>query len=131
MHRRYFEALVCIGRARDDWQVAGLDAEAENLLALIDASGPLAMSGPSAKTLEHRLLVSTQQVHTKSGAHATELASWTHFAKTNDVSMRRRSSKKARTELEGVIAELDRAFASESRLPWVDRVFRGSYPPPP
>ncbi|HEU5055537.1 MAG TPA: hypothetical protein VFU21_03405 [Kofleriaceae bacterium] len=113
VHRRLFAALAAAGAERAAWQLAGLPRAAAALLARIDDEGPLEASGPAAKELERRLLAATRQVHTASGAHATELATWQHFRRAT--STRAIPAARGRTELEAAAASLG---ASRSLLPW-------------
>ncbi|HEY8142828.1 MAG TPA: hypothetical protein VIG06_09155 [Kofleriaceae bacterium] len=112
VHRRLFAALAAVGAERADWQLAKLPDPAAALLARIDADGSLEASGPPAKELERRLLVAARQVHTTSGAHATELATWTRFRAATKT--RAIAAARGRTELEAAAAEL----GARSLLPW-------------
>jgi len=77
VHAPLWPALLAVGRAREDWQFNGLSDAASNLLELVD-SGSTAMraTGPAAKELQVRLLVTAQQVHTEDGHHELALESW-------------------------------------------------------
>lgn len=81
VHRRLWPAVLSIARARDDAQMKGLSSAARRLLERVDEEGEVQAHGPAVKELESRLLVHTAQVHTKTGAHALVLTSWTIWAK--------------------------------------------------
>jgi hypothetical protein len=89
VHRRLWPPLVRIGRARTEWQLAGIGEVSLQLLASIErehtirsdllSTGHLSGSRGSRaalRDLEDRLLVLTRSVHTSTGAHALEAESW-------------------------------------------------------
>ncbi len=90
VHRRLWPAIYAVGRARETWQLAGLSAPAQRLLAFTDANvevqpndlppGPREAAPGSARELERRLLVHATEIHTPSGAHAKVLETWPHWA---------------------------------------------------
>jgi hypothetical protein len=79
---RLWPDLAAIGRARQDWQLAGLSA---GELALLDRVGTSAGQirldqrdlRAAGRRLEERLLVYADQVHTSAGHHVKVLGSWT------------------------------------------------------
>jgi len=113
VHRRLFAALAAAGGERAAWQMQKLPAAARALLADIDQAGALEASGPAVKELERRLLVAAHQVHTASGAHATELTTWKRFRRATGT--RVITAARGRTELE---AAADALGADRSLLPW-------------
>jgi hypothetical protein len=112
VHRRLFAALAAVGGEKASWQLARLPATARTLLRRVEAAGGARASGPPAKVLERRLLVASRQVHTASGAHATELATWAGFRRATGT--RAMSAARARTELEAAAA----AVGGRALLPW-------------
>lgn len=116
VHRRLWPALVAVGRAREPWQLRALPAAARALLARVDARGHVEASGPAAKTLERRLLVASEQVHTASGDHALELTTWARFVRTRRLRAGRRSPVSARAELTAATAAY--AGGAAPPLPW-------------
>jgi hypothetical protein len=112
VHRRLFAALAAVGAERATWQLARLPRPAASLLRRVDDEDALQASGPPAKELERRLLVAARQVHTDSGAHATELATWARFRATTKT--RTIAAARGRTELEVAAADL----GASSLLPW-------------
>lgn len=113
VHRRLFSALAAAGAERATWQLASLTRAAADLLDTIDAAGSLQTSGPPAKELERRLLVASRQVHTTSGAHATELSTWAKFRAATKT--RAITPARGRSDLEAAAAALG---AARSLLPW-------------
>ncbi len=111
VHRRLFAALAAIGSAREPWQTKGLDGEASALLARVDREGRVRASGKPAKTLELRLLAASAQVHTDSGKHVTELASWARFAEDRGVAAI--SPAEGKRAIEDAVGAL-----GGGRLPW-------------
>ena len=113
VHRKLFAALAAVGAERATWQLARLPRPAASLLRRVDDEEALEASGPPAKELERRLLVAARQVHTDSGAHATELTTWARFRAAT--STRTVTAARGRTELEEAAAALG---AARSLLPW-------------
>jgi hypothetical protein len=121
VHRRLWPALIAVGRAREPWQMSGLDREARVLLARVDEEGRASASGKPAAQLERRLLVASRQVHTSSGAHALELSSWEAFARAAGVPLRKRSVERSRAELVSALEALAAGTGGRARLPWAER----------
>lgn len=118
VHRRLWPALVAVGRAREPWQLDGLDDDARALLEVIDRDGRVRASGKPAKAIEQRLLAASVQVHTESGRHATELERWDAFARRRGLRIGRRSPADARAELEALRDAWADRFGHRARLPW-------------
>lgn len=113
VHRRLFAALAAAGAERAPWQLTRLPRAAATLLARIDDTGAVQASGPAAKELERRLLAATRQVHTTSGAHATELSTWKRFRRAT--ATRAIPAARGRADLESAATSLG---APRSLLPW-------------
>lgn len=119
MHRRYWPAIVAIGCAREDWQLAGLSSQARSLLAKVDNKEKCVRAvGEAARQLERALLVISEPVHTESGAHALNLMTWQRFARKRNLPLSRQSPQKARAKLEKVIRTMNAEFGARARLPW-------------
>ncbi len=118
VRRPLWSALACIGRAKEPWQMDGLSAFAAALLARVDAGERVQETGPHVKELERRLLCVGDQKHVETGEHRTELLGWKTFAKEHDVSLRRRSTAKAKAELEAIRDRWADARGRRARLPW-------------
>jgi hypothetical protein len=110
VHRRLFAALVDAGVRADD---AGVSPDARALLETVRREGSgVRGKGKPVKELETRLLVHGHQVHTDSGRHETELEAWPTFAARVGV------AAGAREDLEGAVAEMNRAVGGNGKLPW-------------
>jgi hypothetical protein len=118
VHRRLWPALAAVGGAKASWQTDGLDGEARALLERVEREGRVRASGKAAKRLEERLLVAGEQVHTDSGAHASELSSFARFAIDRGVGALP-SLEVARAELEAIVQALP--GGASARLPWIRR----------
>jgi hypothetical protein len=115
VHRRLFAALAAVGCERASWQTAQLPAAARALLRRVDAAGALRASGAAGKELERRLLVAARQVHTETGAHATELTTWAQFRRTTGT--RATSAARGRAALEEAAERLAPGHG-RALLPW-------------
>jgi hypothetical protein len=118
VHRRLWPALAAVGGAKARWQTDGLDDVARALLAQVEREGRVRASGKAAKALEERLLVAGEQVHTESGAHASELSSFARFAIDRGLEALP-SVADARAELERVVHAMP--GGASARLPWIKR----------
>ena len=78
-------------------------------------------SGEPAKMLEARLLVASRQVHTESGAHATEILTWETFARQVNAPLSRMSAAQAKTEIAQKVQAANDAFGAKGKLPWGNR----------
>lgn len=118
VHRRLWLPLVTVGQAREPWQTRRLPSAARRLLARVDAEVRVLAAGSPAKTLERRLLVASQQVHTATGDHALELSTWTCFARKRGLRLARQSAAESRAQLEAAASALGAAHGTSPRLPW-------------
>lgn len=117
VHRRLWPALVAIGSAREQWQLARLDAGAGALLERVEREGCVRATGKPAKALAARLLVTSAQVHTESGKHASELSSWARFVEQRGV-CEARSVADGKLEIAARVAAMVEASGGRGRLPW-------------
>jgi hypothetical protein len=125
VHRCMWREIIAVGRSREQWQTQGLSRETRALLAHVDKDKRLQAAGEPAKVLEARLLVASQQVHTDSGAHATELSTWEAFARQVGVTLPRVSAARARAKIERKVQAVIAAFGAEGKLPWEGRAGEG------
>jgi hypothetical protein len=119
VHGRRLPALCAIGAAREAWQMQALSREARALFERVEREGPVRASGAAAKELELRLLCAGQSVHTESGKHVTELASFEHVARARKLG-RLPAVARAKAELEALASALE----DPPRLPWLSSVKR-------
>jgi hypothetical protein len=133
VHRRLWPAVVAVGRSREPWQIRALPAAARSLLSRVTRQGELRTdriarprgSGAgsrtareAARTLETRLLVYSESIHTESGAHARRLETWDHWARRTGFGGKGMAAEKAKDQLEHALAEINARFGAEGRLPW-------------
>lgn len=119
VHGRLVPALCAVGAARESWQTRGLSGAARSLLERVDAENAVRASGAAAKELELRLLCAGQSVHTESGKHVTELASFEHLARARKLG-RLPPVAHAKAELETAASALE----DPPPLPWLASVKR-------
>jgi hypothetical protein len=118
VERRHWPALVAAARAREPWQTDGLSPDAARLLERVEASERVRASGKPARELESRLLVCGREVHTGSGAHASELETWARFARRRSVAPAPGGAAAARRALEAAAVELSAGSGARVWLPW-------------
>lgn len=118
VHRRLWPKIIVIGRSREPWQMDKLSREAKALLARVDKQSRVRASGKSAKILQQRLLVASQEVHTESGAHAMELMTWKVFAKERKVKLSKQSLTGAKKDVRELVDKLNTEFGGKGRLPF-------------
>ena len=131
VHRRLWPALVRVGTARVQWQMAGLTPGSRGLLTLIDRENllrsdllpkdfPAGPQGfrPALRDLEERLLVLTRSVHTRSGAHAAEAESWRSWRSKARAGIYRGSVESAQLLLEQAAERLTPGVDPRRSLPW-------------
>ena len=118
VHRRLFATLASVGAARAPWQTAGLDEPAAALLARVIERGTERASGAPVKLLETRLLCASREVHTRSGAHVTELSAWSVFARERGFAAAPEDAGASMSVLERVRDGLVAGSGGSIALPW-------------
>jgi len=113
VHRRLWPSLLTVARERAAWQMGGLSPAARRILAKADEVAHEA-TGKAVKELEVRLLVHTEEVHTKTGGHALRVESWEAWARRVRV-RGERSLPSALRRLEDAARTLG---ARRAALPW-------------
>jgi hypothetical protein len=126
VHRELWQTIYSIAVARDEWQLKGLSNDARQLLKRLDQVGFLdthkldkpsgTKPGNVARELEARLLLTSQQVHTSSGAHAKLLETWDAWAKRIGYKVRAKDSDAARLYLEQRVLSIENGI--RVTLPW-------------
>lgn len=114
VHRSLWPAVLAVGRAREEWQVRGLSGDTRHLLERLDGAASVRAAGASARELERRLLVTSQEVHTEQGRHERALESWHAWSKRVGCSAIP-SVPRARKVLEEAAVTLGAPLGS---LPW-------------
>ncbi|MDD5542001.1 MAG: hypothetical protein PHX83_02410 [Acidobacteriia bacterium] len=87
IHRDVWPALLGVVSSKEGWQMRGLSGPGKKLLKCVEEKGIAQQSGPVAKELLARLLVYSEEVHTKSGKHVLQLESWAHWARRKKVKL--------------------------------------------
>ncbi len=130
VHRRLWPHLYTIGTGREGWQFDGLPATAKGLFDTVCERGILRLDelvggrslkelGKDARSIEVRLLVLTDDIHTESGAHVKQLQTWQHWAANSE--FRPPASlglAEARAEFDRIAAGLSEEFGTIASLPW-------------
>jgi hypothetical protein len=130
VHRRLWPELISIATAQEPWQLDALPASAKSVLKKIEDRGSLRMDelrgartakekGADARTLELRLLVFGDEVHTASGAHVKRIETWEHWAWRSGVHIRvLPTPESAKEEFSRIVENLNHEFGGEATLPW-------------
>lgn len=128
VHRKLWPKLFAVATARDDWQLRGLSVPAQLLLRELDKKGSLfthklpKSSGPkvgeTARELELRLLIHSEQIHTESGSHAKLVETWENWATRVSFKYRPLDPSRARGFLEKRLNEVNKEYSGTGRLPW-------------
>jgi len=124
IHRPLWPAIVAVGTAREKWQMDGLSKEAKALLKKTGSLGKVEASGDAVRELEARLLVNAASIHTASGLHKKEMQSWTAWAKSERLGKVKLTPDEAKTQLESVVARLNKQFGAKGTLPWQAKLQR-------
>ncbi len=129
VHRRIWSELYAIATAREPWQFEGIPESARELFAAVTNGGRVRTDqmlgrgsrrslGSDARSLEARLLVFSEDIHTDSGAHAKAIESWEHWAGRIGFSPSRVSATSARERLDRIAQELSAQHGGRSFMPW-------------
>lgn len=128
VHRKLWTQVHAVGMAREAWQMNGLSRAAKTLLKRVEKETNLETEGLGsiggkkpgdvARELESRLLIHTEQVHTKSGAHAKRIETWDGWAKRVRFEDRGADQKAAKLLLEKRVGKLNKMFDADAKLPW-------------
>ena len=128
VHRELWPRLLAIATAREDWQLRGLSVPAQLLLRELDKKGSLfthklpkssgSKPGETARELELRLLIHSEQIHTESGSHAKLVETWESWGNRINFKYRQLDPSRARHFLEKRLREVNREYSGTGRLPW-------------
>jgi len=131
VHRQLWQKLFSVATAREEWQMGGLSVPAKQMLKEIDKRGTLlthklpASFGPkpgeTARVLELRLLIHSEQVHTESGSHAKLVESWDAWARRVHFKPRELDVSRARQFFEKRLDEINKQHSGNGRLPWIPK----------
>ncbi len=131
IQRRLWPPIIAVGSAREPWQLEGLSHAAQSLLVAVPRQGELRTDdvpwtggpktespGAAARELERMLLVHSEEVHTRSGAHAKRLETWERWANRIGFATNEMTPERGKERLEEVVEGLNRQFDGKGRLPW-------------
>ncbi len=128
VHRKLWRELFAVASAREDWQVQGLSVPAQLLLRELDKVGSLfthtlpkssvSKPGETARELELRLLIHSEQIHTESGSHAKLVETWEAWANRVNFNYRPLDPSRARHSIEKRLDEVNKEYSGTGRLPW-------------
>ena len=128
VHRELWGRVYSIGVAREDWQLRKLSPVAKRLLQTLDDHDRLQTNklgkefGPKpaeiVRELESRLLLHANQIHTESGAHTKVIETWPAWAERAGFRASAKSPAAARSFLEQRLAEMNKEFGGNGKLPW-------------
>jgi len=119
VHRRLWPALLAVATSGEPWQLAGLPAAERALLEEVRESGEVRAEGAAARSLEAKLLVHADEIHTEKGSHAKILETWDRWAKRAGARRGRMGAGRGREELERTVGALNTATKGTGRLPWL------------
>jgi hypothetical protein len=140
VHRRLWPELIAIGTAQEKWQMDGLSVSAKSMLKKVEAHGNVRMDeiksartpaekSADAKTLELRLLVFGDDVHTDSGKHVKRIETWEHWAwRTGFKASVLPLPDDAKAEFTRIVKHLNSEFSATATLPWEVVKSRGTRP---
>ncbi len=131
IHRRLWPALLSISTAQEPWQLHDLSDTARMLLDRVSKEHVLRTDhlrtlegfkakslGDAIRTLEKRLLVYTESIHTDTGAHAKVLETWSEWANRVGFSEKLPKPEQGKKVFEDILTGLNKQFAGQARLPW-------------
>ncbi len=130
VHRRLWPELIAIATAQEPWQLGALPRSAKSMLKKVEERGTLRMDevkgsrslkekSADARTLELRLLVFGDDVHTASGAHVKRIETWEHWAWRTGFHIEvLPTPEKAKEEFARIIEVINQEFAAAVTLPW-------------
>ena len=121
VHRPLWPAVLAIGMAREPWQTGMLSKEAKALLKKVDKETRVSSSGDPVRELEKPLLVHSESVHTESGFHEKQLQTWQSWADSVHLEGATLTPGAAKSQLEAVVARLNKQFGARGTLPWMKR----------
>lgn len=119
VHRELWNGIYSIGVAREEWQLKKLSANARRVLEKLDkGEEPGPNLGDTARELESRLLVHSEQIHTTSGRHAKVIETWDAWANRAGFRPRRQDPAAARRFLEQRLTNINAKYNGLGKLPW-------------
>lgn len=133
VRRTLWVDFLAIATSREDWQMKNLSTDGRRLLHMIETKGSIRTDkltlrppfkgkvGDAARELERRLLVYSKEEHTKTGAHAKILTTWSEWSSAVNLKTKRVRMDHAKARFEVILASLNKSHGGEGRLPWSGR----------
>lgn len=127
VHKKLWPALVAMAVSGEPWQTDALSGSGRRLLDVVTLEGrirtdelpeDLEKAGESARELERRLLLRSDEVHTESGSHQKWLETWAAWAVRVKMKGRRVDVETARKELEDAVEVVNQRYKARAKLPW-------------
>jgi hypothetical protein len=130
VHRRLWPELIAIATAQEPWQLAALPTSAKSMLKTVEDRGSLRMDelkgartakekGADARTLELRLLVFGDDVHSASGMHVKRIETWEHWAWRTGFHIHvLPTPSRAKEEFSRLVENINQEFGAHATLPW-------------
>ncbi|MEO8971333.1 MAG: hypothetical protein ABI406_07010 [Ktedonobacteraceae bacterium] len=131
IYRKLWFALLSIGISHEPWQLDNLTDTAHTLLARVTKEHVLRTDhlrniesfkakslSEAIRSLEKRLLVYTESIHTETGAHAKILETWTEWANRVGFTEKLVKPEQGKQVFEDILTGLNSQFATHARLPW-------------
>ncbi|HZD12278.1 MAG TPA: hypothetical protein VE177_02005, partial [Candidatus Binatus sp.] len=132
IHKRLWPEFLAIANSQESWQFDKLSKEGKELYAAVESQGLLRTNehskitgvrtrslGDAARELESKILVYGHGFHTKSGAHAKLLKTWTRWIKdTNYHDNRQVEVQNAKDTFKDIVERLKQRYGARARLPW-------------
>ncbi len=131
VHRRLWPEVMAICTSKESWQTISLSKEARHLLRLVEEKGQIRtdkIRQPSAyqqtvqdtaRELERKLLVHSEEIHTERGTHAKVLRSWENWSSRAKFVEALPELGAAKAKLEKTLFSLNKKYRGKGRLPWL------------
>lgn len=126
VERRLWSALVSAGTQEAPWQMDHLSNRAKTLLTRVKHTGwylttearDAKAAGEAATELERVLLITAEDVHTKTGKHAKLLRSWAQWCASREFVPAKLDASAGRGMLDSAARQLPGSFSTRLQLPW-------------
>ena len=132
IHRRLWPDFLAVSTSKEDWQTISLSPQALTLLKSVEKHGEIRTDdarwkanqaksiAASARELERRLLVHSEEVHTAKGFHAKVLQSWKRWAREVNFTKSLPRVPAAKAKFESLLQSLNEEYRADGQLPWAN-----------
>src|SRR5688500_16012674 len=127
VHKKLWPALIAVAVSGEPWQTDALNSSSRRLLDVVTLEGrirtdelpeDLEKAGESARELERRLLLRSDEVHTESGSHQKWLETWAAWAVRVKMKGKRIGVETARKGLEEAVEAVNKKYNARAKLHW-------------